>query len=69
MKTYIVYDNRTDDVLAIGTARECTKILGYVSVDCFYSQICSQRNRSNPKYAKRNKHRDIYEIEENVKKC
>lgn len=64
MKQYIVYDNRTDEVLAIGTARECTKALGYSSVDCFYSQICSQRNRDNPNYAKRNIHRDIYEIDD-----
>ena len=41
MKEYIVYDNRTDDVLASGTAKECTKALGYASKDVFYSQICS----------------------------
>ena len=62
MKQYIVYDNRNDNVLAVGTARECTKSLGYSSTDCFYSQISSQKNRHNPKYAKRNKHIDIYEI-------
>lgn len=65
MKEYIVYDNRTDEVLALGTAKECTKQLGYSGVDCFYSQLCSQRHRDNPKYtAKRNKHLDIYEIED-----
>lgn len=70
MKQYIVYDNRTDDVLAQGTAKECTKALGYKSVDCFCSQICSQRHRSNPKYPKRNQHIDIYEVtDDGVKMC
>lgn len=59
-KEYIVYDNRTDDVLASGTAKECTKALGYASKDVFYSQICSQRHRGQKGYPQRNKHIDIY---------
>ena len=68
MKEYIVYDNRDDSILAMGTAKECTKALGYKSTDCFYSQICSQKNRDNPKYQKRNKHLDIYEIKDKERK-
>lgn len=63
MNNYIVHDTRTDEILALGTARECTRQLGYKSVDCFYSQICSQRNRSQPGYPQRNKNILISKIE------
>lgn len=65
MNTYIVHDRFTDDFLALGTARECAYQLGYKNVDCFYSQICSQKNRNKPGYAKRNQRIVITLVEEN----
>lgn len=55
MNEYIVHSVKTDEILALGTAKECTKQLGYSSVTCFYSQICSQRNRGRQGYPQRNK--------------
>lgn len=70
MKEYIVYDNRNDNMLALGTAMECSKALGYASKDVFHSQICSQRNRGKKGYPKRNKNIDIYEfVGEEIRKC
>ena len=62
-KEYICYDNRTDEVLAIGTAKECARQLG-MRVDSFHTQKTAFKNRNNPKYQKRNKHLDIYEIKD-----
>lgn len=62
-KEYISYDNRDDTVLAFGTAKECAKKLG-MTVGSFHSQKTAFKHRDNPKYAKRNKHMDIVEIED-----
>lgn len=62
-KEYICYDNRTDDVLAIGTAKECARQLG-IRVDSFHTQRTAFNHRDDPKYSKRNKHLDIYVIED-----
>ena len=63
IKEYIVYDNRTDNVLAVGTARECTKQLGYKTTDVFYTLICRQRERAKG-IIRGNRYMSVYEIED-----
>ncbi len=62
-KEYICYDNRTDEILAMGTARECAKQLG-MNVSSFHSQKTAFKNRNIPGKARRNVHLDIYEVED-----
>lgn len=68
MNSYIVHSLKNDEILAMGTAKERTKQLGYASVDCFYSQICSQRNRGRPGYPQRNKNILITLVEKEEEK-
>ena len=42
---YTVYDNKTDDVIAFGTAAECAQQLQLSSVDSFYCLVSRKRKK------------------------
>lgn len=50
MNHYIVYDNRTGELLAEGNARECRETLGCSSMDTFYALANRSKRGINKKY-------------------
>lgn len=62
-REYICYDNRTDEILALGTKEECAERLG-IQVASFLSQKSAFRKRiaKVPGYQKRNQFLEIYEF-------
>ncbi|PWM79895.1 MAG: hypothetical protein DBY41_06665 [Clostridium sp.] len=63
-REYICYDNRTDEVLALGTKEQCAYMLN-VKVATFLSMKTSFFKRDEPRYKKRNPHVDIFEYDQN----
>ena len=47
---YTVYSNKTDEIVAFGTAEECTKQLGLASIDSFYCLMSRNRSGKLHKY-------------------
>lgn len=62
-KEYIIYDDRTDDVLAIGTAKECNMRMGWKDPNQFYKQLNNQKKREKGIWLG-NRNISIYEIED-----
>lgn len=46
---YTVYDARTDELLACGSAAKCARTLG-LTKDSFYSTLCRVAKGTNHKY-------------------
>lgn len=63
VKDYIVYDNRTETVLAVGPAIECARQLG-ITPESFRSQVSRFRARLKGNGATENKYYDIFVIED-----
>lgn len=53
-KYYTVYNNKTDEIVAFGTAEECAKKLRLKSINCFYALV----SRNGPKYSVVKEERD-----------
>ena len=50
MNDYTIYLNKTDEVVAFGSSRECAKALG-MSRDSFYSMVSRVKKGKNRKYS------------------
>lgn len=50
MNYYEIYDRRTEQLIAKGTARECRRTLGCASLDSFYALANRSERGINKKY-------------------
>ncbi len=53
MNYYEVYDRKTGELLARGTARECRRQLGSASLDSFYATVNRAIRGKNGRYTAR----------------
>lgn len=62
-REYICYDNRTDEIIALGTKEQCAYMLN-VKIATFLSMKTSFLKRDKPGYKKRNPYVDIFEYDQ-----
>lgn len=70
VREYICYDNRTDEIVALGTKEQCAHMLG-IKVSTFIVHKEAFKKRDIPFYRARNKYLDIFEYDEdgNIAPC
>lgn len=60
---YIIYDDRTDEIKAIGTYRECAEQMGWKYPNHFWKQLNMQKKREQGIW-EGNRNISIYRIED-----